>query len=290
MKFKVNKELFPFESKFIQLSGGSKVHYVDEGSGPVLLMFHGNPTWSFLYRKMIKELKGEFRCVAFDYPGFGLSEAPEDYDFLPETHCKVAEEFIDRLGLNDITIICQDWGGPIGLGWATRNPDKIKAAVIGNTWAWPLAGNLRFELFSWLMGGPIGRRLAKANNFVWKFFMKGGFVNALSEEEMEMYRAPFQDKKNRKQTSIFPRQLVKAKVFEEEVENGLERIQHIPVLFTWGTEDFAFRELERARFQKIFKNHKTVLLHASHFWQDEQGEKASEAIKDWYHQEVQKHL
>jgi len=156
-KFKVNKQLFPFENKFVELSGGSKIHYIDEGQGPVLLMFHGNPSWSFLYRKMIQHLKNDFRCIAFDYPGFGLSEAPKGYDFSAKTHSLVAEEFINKLKLEDVIIIGQDWGGPIGLGWAGRNPNKIKGAVLGNTWAWPLAGNLRFEAFSWLMGGPIGR-------------------------------------------------------------------------------------------------------------------------------------
>ncbi|WP_406662021.1 alpha/beta fold hydrolase [Methanolobus sp. ZRKC3] len=282
MKFEVNKKLFPFESKFITLSNGEKIHYVDEGEGQTLLMFHGNPTWSFLYRKMISGLKGDFRCVAFDYPGFGLSEAPGGYDFLPETHSRVSEEFIKELGLKDVIIVCQDWGGPIGLGWAGRNPDKIKAAVIGNTWAWPLAGKLRYEAFSWIMGGPIGQWLGSRSNMVWNFFMKEGFMNKPDEEVLAMYRAPFENKKDRIQTAIFPRQLIKAKSFEEEVEKGLQKIKDIPVLFTWGTEDFAFREAERKRFQNIFKNHETVLLHASHFWQDEAAESASKSIIEWY--------
>ena len=73
MKFEVDKELFPFESRFLKTSDGSEIHYVDEGEGPVILMLHGNPSWSFLYRKMITKLKAHFRCIAPDYPGFGLS-------------------------------------------------------------------------------------------------------------------------------------------------------------------------------------------------------------------------
>lgn len=281
-KFKVNKELFPFENKFLELANGSKIHYIDEGRGAVLLMFHGNPSWSFLYRKMIQHLKRDFRCIAFDYPGFGLSEAPNGYDFSAKTHSLVAEEFINKLKLEDVIIIGQDWGGPIGLGWAGRNPDKIKGAVLGNTWAWALAGNFRFEAFSWLMGGPIGRWMARSFNGVWQFFMKRGFVKKRSEEEMAMYKAPFENKSNRIQTAIFPRQLVKAKNFESEVEKGLKNFNDIPVLFSWGTEDFAFKAPERKRFQSIFKNNETVLLDASHFWQDEAGEKASQAIIQWH--------
>lgn len=282
MKFRVNRELFPFESRFMVLDNGEKIHYVDEGKGQTLLMFHGNPTWSFLYRKMISILKEDFRCVAFDYPGFGLSKATEDYDFLPETHSKASEEFIDKLGLDDVIIVCQDWGGPIGLSWAGRNPEIIKGAVIGNTWAWPLKGQFRYEAFSWVMGGPIGQWLSSKSNIVWNFFMREGFMARPDEDVLAMYRAPFENKNERIQTSIFPRQLIKAKSFEEEVENGLQKIRNIPVLFTWGTEDFAFREAELQRFQHIFKNHETVLLQASHFWQDEAAESASKAIIEWF--------
>ena len=84
--FKIDQELYPFKSNYIEVRKGINIHYVDEGKGPVILMLHGNPTWSFLYRKMIKELKDEFRVIAPDYPGFGLSPTPFNYDFLPSTH------------------------------------------------------------------------------------------------------------------------------------------------------------------------------------------------------------
>ena len=82
--------LFPCQPRFLEV-GGARVHYVDEGSGPVILMLHGNPTWSFLYRKVIAGLEGQFRCVALDYPGFGLSSAPPDYGFRSEEHALVVE-------------------------------------------------------------------------------------------------------------------------------------------------------------------------------------------------------
>ena len=90
---------------------GVTIHYVDEGTGPVILMLHGNPTWSFLYRKMIAELKGDFRVIAPDYPGFGLSPTPLNYDFLPSTHSDIVDAFIDQLELKDIILMMQDWGG-----------------------------------------------------------------------------------------------------------------------------------------------------------------------------------
>jgi pimeloyl-ACP methyl ester carboxylesterase len=96
-------------------------------------------------------------------------------------------------------------------GWvASQDPDRVRGIVIGNTWAWPLRGARRYEVFSWIMGGPVGRFLAWAVNFVWWFFMKEGFVHRPTKQEMDMYRAPFLDRRNRRQTSIFPRQLVQS--------------------------------------------------------------------------------
>jgi len=281
MKFEVDKELFPFENHFLKTDTGTEVHYVDEGQGVVVLMLHGNPTWSFLYRKMIMNMKENYRCIAPDYPGFGLSNAPTGYDFLPNSHARVIFEFVEKLKLNNFILVMQDWGGPIGLLLAEKFPERVRGMVIGNTWAWPLKGNLRFAGFSWLMGGPIGRWMACSFNGVWRVFMKEGFVKQPSKQEMAMYEAPFRDKANRIQTSIFPRQLVKAYEFEKKVESGLQILREKPVLFLWGNKDFAFRQPELERFKSYFPNHSYKPLEASHFWQDEQGEIASVYMNDW---------
>lgn len=281
MKFEVDKELFPFENHFLTTSDGSEVHYVDEGEGPVILMLHGNPAWSFLYRKMITKLKGQFRCIAPDYPGFGLSTATEGFDFLASSQSDIMIEFVDKLELKDFIIVMQDWGGPIGLAIAEKFPERVRGMVIGNSWAWPLKDKARFRVFSWLMGGPIGRVMANSFNGVWRFFMKEGFVDARSDREMAMYEAPFRDRRNRKQTSIFPRQLVKAYEFESQVEAGLAQLSGKPVLFLWGNKDFAFQEPELERFKSHFPDHVYHSLEASHFWQDEQGEAASDFLLSW---------
>ncbi len=140
------------------------------------------------------------------------------------------------------------------------------------------------EIFSWIMGGPIGRSMARSFNGVWRVFMKRGFVNRPSDRELAMYEAPFRDKMNRIQTAIFPRQLIKAHEFEAKVESGLKTLAEKPVLFLWGNRDFAFKEPELERFKSHFPNHVHHPLEASHFWQDEQGEVASDYIIDWARQ------
>ncbi len=280
LKFEIDKSLFPFKNNFIEVKKGIKVHYIDEGKGPVVLMLHGNPTWSFLYRKMIAELKDDFRLIAPDYPGFGLSPTPEGYDFLPSTQSDIIELFVNKLGLKDIIIIMQDWGGPIGLNMATKNPHLIRGLVLGNTWAWPLkrAGQ---KIFSLILGGIIGRWMARSFNGVWHVFMNLGFITGRSKKELAMYKAPFKDGKNYKQTVIFPHELSNSSSFLKKVKSSLHKIKDKPVLFTWGTEDFAFQQPELDIFKSFFPNHLVKPLDASHFWQDEKGELASKHIKNW---------
>ncbi|RZK32015.1 MAG: alpha/beta fold hydrolase, partial [Hymenobacter sp.] len=102
----LNRSLFPFTSRTLEIEGNT-VHYIDEGKGPVLLLLHGNPTWSFLYRHIVMHLSAHFRCIALDYPGFGLSTARQDYNFTPEEHSHVVEQVVEQLGLTNIYIMVQ---------------------------------------------------------------------------------------------------------------------------------------------------------------------------------------
>jgi haloalkane dehalogenase len=153
----VNDELLPFQSRFVDL-GGAQVHYIDEGDGPVFLGLHGNPTWSFLYRHLVRGLKDRFRCIALDYPGFGLSTAPPGYGYTIAEHTRVVEGFVEQLGLENITLRVQDWGGPIGIWLATQHPEQFRTFVIGNTWAWRSAARRprNGSPESWAAPGPAG--------------------------------------------------------------------------------------------------------------------------------------
>jgi haloalkane dehalogenase len=235
---------------------------------------HGNPSWSFLYRKIIAALHNDFRCVAMDYPGYGMSDAPPGYGFTPREHSLVLERFVDRLGLGDLTLMVQDWGGPIGLGLAGRRPELVRRLIIGNTFAWPLSGGWRIRFFSWVMGGPIGWSLTWAFNFVPKFFFARGLAQKTAPAVLAMYLAPWRDRARRRAAVIAPRQLVKASPYLKEVEAHLGSLADRPTLIVWGMKDFAFREAERAHFERIFARHQTVLLDdASHFLQEDAGER-----------------
>jgi haloalkane dehalogenase len=279
LPFDVPHELFPVEHRFTEVDG-ALVHFVDEGAGGTLLLLHGNPSWSFLYRKMIPVLRDSFRCVAVDYPGYGMSGTPAGYGFTPAEHSAFLEKFVDQLGLSDLTIMVQDWGGPIGLGLAARRPELVRALVIGNTFAWPLNGNWRIEVFSWVMGGPIGRIGTRAFNLVPRFFLSRGLARDAPPQVIRMYLAPWHDPARRKAAVIAPRQLIKATAYLRHVESGLSALASIPALIVWGTADFAFRDKERERFERAFPDHTSIQYRdASHFLQEDVGEQIAEQVK-----------
>jgi haloalkane dehalogenase len=278
----VPERLFPFRSRFLELAG-CRVHYVDEGSGPALLMLHGNPTWAFLYREIIRALAPYWRCVALDYPGFGLSTAPPDYDFRPASHARIVEAFVKSLDLRAATLMAQDWGGPLGLWVAGRQPERFAGLILGNTWAWPVNGDAHFEWFSRLVGGPLGRFLIhRFNAFVNLLIPLGVRRGKVAREVMEAYRGPFRERSHRTPTAVFPREIIGSRAFLAEVEAGLPKLAHLPTLIVWGDADFAFRRRERERFEQIFSNHRAVTLRgAGHFIQEDAAGEIVEAVQAW---------
>jgi haloalkane dehalogenase len=282
----VPRDLFPFESRFITLEENT-LHYVDEGQGPTLLLLHGNPTWSFLYREIIEGLRSRFRCVALDYPGFGLSRAAPGYDFLPASHARVVEAFVDALALGEgagLTPMVQDWAGPIGLWVASRRPAQVRGLIIGNTWAWPINGDPHFERFSKLMGGRVGRfAIRHLNAFVNLVLPKGVTRHKLDRRVMAAYRAPFATRDSRRPTHVFPREIRLSRDFLAEVESGLGPLADKPALILWGDRDIAFRARERQRFEQTFPRHRTVELPgAGHFIQEDAPEEIVAAIERWW--------
>jgi haloalkane dehalogenase len=277
----VDDDLYPFADRWAELSGGTTIHYVDEGAGTPILMVHGNPTWSFLYRDIVRELTGDFRCVAVDLPGFGLSSPAPGYGFTPAEHADVLEQLVLRLDLRDVTMVVQDWGGPIGFAVAARHPERFAAFVIGNTWAWPKE-DLPTQLFSRLLGGPVGRRLiAQRNLFVERILPAGVRRATLSHTVMEAYRGPFPTPASRRPTAVLPREIL-GRPFLAEVERGLARLRDRPALIVWPTADVAFGERERRRWEGLFPEHRTVLLRgAGHYMQEDAAGEIVAAIRDW---------
>jgi haloalkane dehalogenase len=277
----VPEALYPFASNYADVEG-ARVHYVDEGSGPTLLLLHGNPTWSFLYREIIRGLRDRYRCVAPDYPGFGLSDAPAGYGYTPAEHARVLEGLVSALDLRDVTMMVQNWAGPIGFAVATRHPERFAGFVIGNTWAWPKS-DFGTQVFSRLLGGPIGRYLIlRRNVFVERIIPGGVKRRRLPAEVMEAYRGRFPDPDSRLPMHVFPREILGSRPFLAEIERGLGALADRPALLVWPTADVAFKEPERRRWEQVFPNHRTVLLEgAGHYMQEDAPEEIVAAIGEW---------
>ncbi len=278
----IDDELFPFQSRFVDIDGHT-VHYVDEGSGPTLLFLHGNPTWSFVYRDVIDRLRGEFRCVALDYPGFGLSTARPGSSYLPEEHAEVVTAFVDTLELDGITLVAQDWGGPIGLATVERRRSAFDGLVLANTWAWPVAGDLWFEAASYLMGGPLGRTLIKRFNLLVNVLVPAGHrLRKPTGAEMAHYRAALPTPSRREAAAVLPRRITASRTFLADVSTGLDQIRSVPTLIVWGDADFAFRAKDRQRLEEIFHTHQTVIIEgAGHFVQSDVPDRFAAAISNW---------
>lgn len=280
--FEIDRELYPFTSRTIALSNGAIVHFIDEGHGPVLLLLHGNPTWSFLYRDIILGLRDRFRCVAPDYPGFGRSRAPPDYGFTAAEQAEAMAEFVEALDLRAVTVMVHDWGGPIGFALAQRLPGRIRGFVIANTWAWPIR-RLRHIVFSRVMGGLVGRMLAWCCNGIVRLFLWQGVATGLDPRARAMYLAPFDERGRRGATRIFPRQLRAAGPFLAEVCKKMGTLTGRPALIVWGGRDLAFGAPERSNFERLFPDHTTVLLpSAGHFVQEDAPEAVVQAIRGWF--------
>lgn len=282
--FRPDPRLFPFESHWFDSSVG-KVHYLDEGSGPPILLLHGNPTWSFLYRGIVIRLRDRFRCIAPDYPGFGLSHHPPEYRYTPEEHAKVIKGLVDHLELEDLTIMGQDWGGPIGMWVAKEAAGRMRALVMGNTWYWPTEA-IHLRAASWLMSTGYVQGLILKKNFFVERIMRVGVKHPLPDEVMSHYRGPFPTVDSRAGAAEFPRQLALSANWLADLEGQVRmKLSHLPLLLVWGVEDLAYTPAFMDTFRADFENSRVVRLDAKHYIQEDAPSEVSEAIREFLTEE-----
>jgi haloalkane dehalogenase len=279
--FEVNPSEYPFTDHWMPYRDGY-VHYVDEGQGAAVLLLHGNPTWSYLYRDVIKELRGECRVIAPDYPGFGMSKAPTQYGFTPREHSEVVAELIRHLTLANLVIVVQDWGGPIGMSYAVQHRDKLRGAVVMNTWAWPASGLQ--QIFSIVMGGwPVGYLLQTRRNFFAKSMLPNGLFrpDRATETLRKAYTDPFPTPRSRVPTWVFPRQIRKSRRWLGTIESQLGNLADLPAQILWGTyDDPGFGVKEMKKWQRVLQDQETETLDdASHSVPEDRPDRVAQAVR-----------
>ncbi len=236
----VDRAEYPFATRRLAVDDVT-MSYVDEGDGPTVLMVHGTPSWSFLYRHLVRGLRDRFRCIAPDLPGFGLSERPAGDAYRPEDQARRLTGFIDALGLKDLVLIVHDFGGPIGLAHAIDRPANVRGLVLFNTWMWSLAGQRHYEWPARIMSTPLGRllyeRLGVSVNLLWRQATRDARYTARIHAQ---YAAAMQDAAARHASWIYARELIGSSAWFDGLWQRRARIARIPALLVWGTKDPAF--------------------------------------------------
>jgi cis-3-alkyl-4-acyloxetan-2-one decarboxylase len=254
--------LYPFTSHFLDTGDGVRMHYLDEGHGPPVVMVHGNPTWSFYYRDLIRRLSGRYRCIVPDHIGCGLSDKPaaDRYPYSLERRVADLTALLDHLKLDrDVTLVVHDWGGMIGTAWATRFPERVKRLVVLNTAAFHLPPQKRLPL-SLRIGRntTLGAVLIRGLNLFCRAAARWCVVRRpLSLAVRRMYLAPYDSWAHRIAVLRFV-QTIPLKPTDPgydivtETEQRLPLLRARPVLICWGMRDFVFDRDFLAEWERHF--------------------------------------
>ncbi|MGH7322122.1 MAG: haloalkane dehalogenase [Candidatus Rokuibacteriota bacterium] len=271
---------YPFPPRYLGLSG-MRLHYVDEGQGAPVLLLHGEPTWSFLYRRIIPHVVAAgARAVAPDYLGFGKSDKwTEESRYTYAMHVATIEQVVDVLDLRGVTLVVQDWGGPIGLRVATRRPDRVARLVVLNTGLFGGDEPLSEGLVAWrayaartpdLPAGQIVRRAAADRTRV-------------TDEIVRAYDAPFPDLASKAGARAFPA-LIPARPEDPGAREMAETRAALarwapPALVLWSDQDRVFPVEAGRRFAAMIPGSAfRVIEGAGHFLQEEQGDQIGREI------------
>jgi haloalkane dehalogenase len=272
---------FPFEAHYVE-QDGLRMHYVDEGTGDPVLLLHGEPTWSYLYRKMIPPLAQVGRVVAPDYFGFGRSDKPVDRGWYSyDRHYESTERFAAELNLRELTIVVQDWGGPIGLRLAVTRPERVARLVIMNTGV----GAGRAPSEEWLRFREFVRRVD--TDLQPGQLVRITCVTELSDEVVAAYDAPFPTPESKTGPVMFP-ELVPTEVEHPsaakmlDVREALMRWEK-PALVLFSDSDpiFSPRDGERLAERIPGAEPAETIAGAGHFLQEDKGEVLGERIARW---------
>ena len=242
------RTLYPFKGKlFEQLGADSdpvQMHYLDEGTGPVVLMLHGNPTWSFYYRNLVKTLVAAgFRCIVPDHVGCGLSDKPDTYDYTLSRRIEDVERLVDHLKIDRWSLVVHDWGGAIGCGLAGRRPEALEKLVLLNTAAfcskripWRIAVVKMPVIGEFIIRGLNGF----ARPATWM-----AVASPLSMPVKTGYLWPYGNWSDRVALWNFVKDIPLREGHRSyptllEVETGLSGLKDRPVQIVWGGKDFCF--------------------------------------------------
>ncbi|HNW35011.1 MAG TPA: alpha/beta fold hydrolase [Candidatus Ozemobacteraceae bacterium] len=284
------RHLYPFKSNWFE-NNGFRQHYLDEGVGDPMVMVHGNPSWSFLFRALIPAFKHDHRVIVPDHIGCGLSDKPDAkrYSYTLEQRIRDLEALIEHLGINrPITLVLHDWGGAIGMGFANRHALQVKRLVLFNTAAFPLPDEMDFPWPLWLFrNSRLGEWFNRGFNAFAEIAARTSTCTPLSEELQRAFTGPYDSWANRVATTHFV-QDIPLRTGDpswgtiKQIESGLSQFKKTPTLICWGQRDFIFRR----PFLNTWRRHlPQASVHtfpeAGHYLLEDVGEKVIGLIREF---------
>ena len=242
------RDLYPFLSSYMEMDGIS-LHYLDEGKGDPVIMLHGNPTWSFFYRDLVLGLRGNYRTIAPDHIGCGLSDKPADgrYEYSLERRVRDLEALIGRLKLDrPITLVMHDWGGMIGMTYAVRHPERIGRLVLLNTAAFHLPASKSLPPSLWLCRNTrLNDFLVRKSGLFCRLVTRWGCCQPLPDQVRDAYLSPSNHDESRLAHLRFVQDIPlqpqdRSYGLVSEVQERLSIFRQTPALILWGEKDFVF--------------------------------------------------
>lgn len=276
----LNKAEYPFKNHYLCIDN-HLIHYIDEGSGETLLFVHGTPSWSFDFRHLIRHLSKQYRCIAIDHIGFGLSDKPYNYKYTTQQHSENLETLITYLKLDNVTLIVHDFGGPIAFNWAVHNPDKINSIIAFNTWMWSSKDEPEFKKISKILKSPLLPLLYRYFNFSANYLLPKSFgIKKPTKWIHRHYTLPFANNKEREGTIGFAKSLLNDQEWFETIWNKRQSLNQKPKLFIWGMKDIFITSKYLDKFRETWGDSQCLKLEScGHFPQEEEPESCLNAIE-----------
>jgi len=268
----LDRALYPFAPHHAQVRDG-RMHYVDEGRGPVVLFVHGTPSWSFEWRHLIRALASSHRCVAPDLLGFGLSERPRAFGYTPADHARALADFVAALRLERFALVVHDFGGPIGLPLCLEHPERVTHLALLNTWMWSFADDPQMARAGRLIGGGLGRLLYRALNLSPRVILRQAWRRreTLTAAVHRHYLAPFPDWWSREHVLwTLARELLGSSDYYAALWSRRERLLGRPTAVVWGLADPAFRPDHLARWRGALPDARVAGLPGVGHWPQEE--------------------
>ncbi|NND33252.1 MAG: alpha/beta fold hydrolase [Saprospiraceae bacterium] len=274
---------YPFQSHFVNLDGHN-IHYIDEGRGDVLLFSHAAIGWSFMYRNMIKPLSKHFRCIALDYPDFGLSEARLNYKASVSNQAQLLSSFVKKLNLNDLTIIGHDTGGPSAFYAATKWSERIRGLILTDTIIYPVSEYPRINTMLRLLGSDVIYWINRSTNFLTRVTIRFGFsTHNLSHVARRIYLDKSATKRRRDQVLNMLVSLRKSYDLLASIANSFEsQWRDLPVLLMYGANDPVYKMGIPSRLYNQLTNVRLkVIPGEGHFPHEGQAQSMADEIIAW---------